>query len=235
MADYAILIDTRFCTGCNTCFYKCVQENRLHEVGARGFARTTVYIKDEGLYHHRCMHCVEPSCAAACPSEALHKTAEGLVLYDAAVCIGCKSCVVACPFNIPQWDEVKKEIVKCTMCAHRILTKEGGQPQPACVEACPTGALTFGAYQEIVAAARRMVEEGKLHLYGLEENGGTSLIVLTKEQPVAVGYPDVPKGAGKGRGVKSVVGAAVVAALVYAGIKKYSERRAQLESQNSDS
>ena len=69
MKQYAILLDSRFCTGCNTCFYKCVQENRLHDVAANGSTRTLVQINDEGMYHHRCMHCLEPTCVANCPKK----------------------------------------------------------------------------------------------------------------------------------------------------------------------
>jgi len=228
MGDYAILLDTRFCTGCNTCFYKCVQENRLHESAENGFTRTMVFIRDKGLYHHRCMHCEEPSCVATCPSGAFHKTPEGIVLYNNEPCLGCKSCVVACPFNVPYWNQKKKEIVKCTMCAHRVLKGE----QPACVEACPTDALEFGLYQDITEKAKQIATKNNLHIYGLEENGGTSVIILTKENPITIGYPDVPKKVIKARGPKTVVGAAAVAALAYAGIKKYSERRADIEGLN---
>ena len=174
------------------------------------------------------MHCEEPSCEATCPSGAFHKTPEGIVLYNNEPCLGCKSCVVACPFNVPYWNQKKKEIVKCTMCAHRVLKGE----QPACVEACPTDALEFGPYQDITEKAKQIAADNNLHIYGLEENGGTSVIILTKEDPLVIGYADVPKKVTKARGPKTVVGAAAVAALAYAGIKKYSERRAEIEGLN---
>ncbi|NPV30068.1 MAG: 4Fe-4S dicluster domain-containing protein [Firmicutes bacterium] len=234
MAEYAVLIDTRFCTGCNTCFYKCIQENRLHGAAAQGIARTTVLIRDEGMYHHRCMHCKDPSCAAVCPTGALARTGYGAVLYDVSLCIGCRSCVAACPFHVPQWNEARKEIVKCSLCAHRIQVQGTGKVQPACVEACPTGALMFGEFDTLAAAAEKIAAEEKLHLYGRAENGGTRLFVLTKEDPLAVGYPRVPRDPAGSREVKTVggvvVGAAAVAALAYAGFKKYSERRSRMES-----
>ena len=230
MGKYAILLDTRFCTGCNTCFYKCVQENRLHESANQGYARTMVLIRDKGLFHHRCMHCEEPSCVATCPSGAFAKTPEGIVLYDSQPCLGCKSCVIACPFNIPQWDMKKKEVIKCTMCAHRVLKGK----QPACVEVCPTDALEFGLYEEITGKAKQIAAENKLNIYGLEENGGTSVIILTKEDPIAIAYSEVSKSATKARGPKTIVGTAAVAALAYAGIKKYTERRAEIEGKKDE-
>ncbi|HHW40082.1 MAG TPA: 4Fe-4S dicluster domain-containing protein [Syntrophomonadaceae bacterium] len=235
-STYSILLDTRFCTGCNTCFYKCVQENRLHDTAAEGHYRTLVLIKDDGLYHRRCMHCKEPSCEAVCPTAALSKTDYGPVLYDAERCIGCKTCVAACPFHVPQWDETRHQVVKCTMCAHRLQDVAGGKTIPACVEVCPTGALIFGEYDELVAMAKQIASENKLHIYGLEENGGTHLIILAKEKPEVIGYPAVPRDTVRSREIKSVsgvvAGAAAVAALAYAGIKKYSERRIQVQNFN---
>ena len=229
MANYGFLIDTRFCTGCNTCFYKCVQENRLHQQVARGFSRTVVLIQDNGLLQHRCMHCENPSCVASCPSGAFYKTPEGIVLHNPQHCIGCKTCVVACPFNVPQWDLQKKEFVKCTMCIHRVLKGIN----PACVEACPTGALTFGDRGEILNTAKKLSEANKLYMYGMEENGGTGVIMLMKEKPVNIGYPDVASYSITGRGPSTIMGAAAVATLVYVGLKKYSDRRKQIEEKKN--
>lgn len=235
MASYAILLDTRFCTGCNTCFYKCVQENRLHDVGANGNTRTMVYINDLGMYHHRCMHCLDPVCAANCPKEAITKSEYGPVLWDDSLCVKCQTCVEVCPFHVPLFDEAQRKIVKCSMCAHRDYANNK-DAVPACVEACPTGALAFGEREEIVEKAKKMAADFDLHIYGLEENGGTSLMVLTKEDPVAVGYPEVEKkasaeGGGKSSGAigGAIAGGAAVVAAAYVGLKKYSERRNQIE------
>ncbi|MDI6865216.1 MULTISPECIES: 4Fe-4S dicluster domain-containing protein [Thermodesulfovibrio] len=225
MGNYAFLIDTRFCTGCNTCFYKCVQENRYHFQAAKGLARTTVFIQDNGLLHHRCMHCENPSCVASCPSGAFYKTPEGIVLHNPQHCIGCRTCVVACPFNVPQWDSDKKEFVKCTMCIHRVSKGL----LPACVEACPTEALTFGKRQEILDKSQKLSQETRLFMYGREENGGTSVFILTKEKPTDIGYPSVANISITGRGSKTLVGATAAAAIVYIGLKKYSERRKEIE------
>lgn len=233
MAQYAILLDTRFCTGCNTCFYKCVQENRLHDVAENGNTRTLVYINDTGMYHHRCMHCVDPTCVANCEKQALTKTEYGPVLWDAEACIRCQTCVEKCPFHIPMFDEANRKIVKCSMCAHRDFD-QNKDAQPACVEVCPTGALEFGERQAMVDKAKKMAADFKLNIYGLEENGGTSLLILNQEDPLKVGYPEVEKKAAAEGGsswkvVGAVAGAAAVAAVAYVGLKKYGERKDQID------
>lgn len=183
MPKYAILIDTTFCTGCNTCFYKCVQEYQLHVPASKGITRTVVFVMDRGLYHRRCMHCEDPACVKACPTKALEKTEYGAVLYELAKCNFCLACVNACPFKVPLPDESRKVIEKCSMCAHRIKAGE----VPACVEACPTWAIEFGEYEAVAAKAREEARKRGLYLYGAP--GVTSVFILTKEDPKKVGYP----------------------------------------------
>lgn len=233
MKQYAILLDTRFCTGCNTCFYKCVQENRLHDVAANGNSRTVVTINDEGMYHLRCMHCLEPACVANCPKKALTKSEYGPVLWDTNVCIRCGTCVLRCPFHVPMFDKAYNKIVKCSMCAHRNFEGDG-KAVPACVEVCPTSAMEFGEREAIIAKAQKMAQENKLHIYGLEENGGTSMIILTQADPIAAGYPEVAKSSAAYSPIAiggTAVGLGVVAAAAYAGLKKYSERRNAIEKE----
>ena len=188
---YAILIDTTFCTGCNTCFYKCVQENRLHEEGAMGLMRTHVICNenDEGPYHYRCMHCEKPKCVDVCQAEpkALSKSPYGAVLYDEKKCIGCQACVEECPFGVPQFNKKTDKIVKCSMCAHRT----GQGIPPVCVDVCITDAMKFGEFDKIAAEAKARAAKEKLYLYGDKEAGGTSLFILTRKNPAAVGYPKV--------------------------------------------
>lgn len=232
MKQYAILLDTRFCTGCNTCFYKCVQENRLHDVAANGNTRTIVTINDEGMYHLRCMHCLEPACVANCPKKALSKSEYGPVLWDTNVCIRCGTCVLRCPFHVPMFDKAHNKIVKCSLCAHRNF--DGEKTQPACVEVCPTSAMEFGEREQIVAKAKKIAQDNNLHIYGLEENGGTSLLILTQADPLAAGYPEVAKSSSAYSPIAiggTAVGLGVVAAAAYAGLKKYSERRNAIEKE----
>ncbi len=77
MKSYAILLDTTLCTGCNTCLYKCIQENMRHDEASRGLFRTIAFIRDTGIYHQRCMHCVTPDCVDVCPEGALTKPIMG--------------------------------------------------------------------------------------------------------------------------------------------------------------
>jgi formate dehydrogenase iron-sulfur subunit len=134
------------------------------------------------------------------------------------------------------YDEVQKKIIKCSMCAHRNFAGDK-KAQPACVEVCPTGALSFGERDAMISEAKKIAAEAKLNIYGLEENGGTSLLILTKEDPTKVGYPQVEKsGSGGGSNPLAIGGAIVGAAAViggaYVGLKKYGERKNEIEKNN---
>lgn len=227
MKEYAILVDSTYCTGCNTCMYKCVQENRLHASAARGLVRTFVAIEDEGLLNSRCMHCQTPACVEVCPEKAIKKTEYGPVLYDAAACIGCEACVEECPFGAPKLDPVTQKIVRCSMCAHRIADGR----QPACVEACPTGALMFGEYREMAGLAEKRAKESGLSIYGLKENGGTHVLILTPVEPAAIGYPKVSQSAAAKTRLAGGVQLPAAAILVAGGLKKFSDRRARVEAE----
>ena len=186
MRERAILIDSTGCTGCNSCTYKCIQEFGDHELAARGLFRAVALINDRAVYHQLCMHCQEPQCIPA-SAGAISKSAYGAVLLDATKLKNAKEVADSCPFHAVQYDEPSNGIVKCTMCAHRVRE---GLP-PACVEACPVGAIQFGDYESIVAKAKEMAAARKLTIYGLEENGGTRVLILTKGNPTALGYPQV--------------------------------------------
>ena len=105
----------------------------------------------------QCRHCLEPACASACPVGALHKTDLGAVVYDAARCMGCRYCMMACPYGIPRytWDAAVPYVRKCILCYSRI---EQGR-QPACTEACPSKATIFGDRDELLAEAHRRIAE----------------------------------------------------------------------------
>ncbi len=232
MKEYAILLDETNCVGCNSCAYRCVQEFRYHDQAGKGLFRTFVQINDDGLYHKRCMHCLEPDCVENCPVQALTISDYGTVLYNAQTCIGCQTCVKVCKFHVPQFDAAAKKIVKCSMCSHRI---NDGKP-PACVEVCPTGALQFGEYQEILDKAKKLAAKNKLKIYGMKENGGTHVFVLAKNDPTKFGYPRVPEKAIKKK-VSMEDGIAVptaIAAVAIGGFKKFSERRNLVEAEEKD-
>lgn len=231
MKEYAILLDETYCTGCNSCAYRCIQEFRYHDQAAKGLFRTFVQINDDGLYQKRCMHCLDPDCVANCPMKALTKSEYGPVLYNATLCVGCQTCVKMCKFHIPQYDADTRKIVKCSMCAHR--GSEG--KMPACVEVCPTGALEFGEYSEILEKAKNVAARNNLKIYGMKENGGTHLFVLAKNEPVQIGYPEVPAKDTKAASTGNGFTVPVMAAMAVGGFKKFSDRRALIEAEEKDS
>ena len=102
-----------------------------------------------------CMHCDHPACASACPTTALTKTALGPVVFNESRCIGCRACMQACPFLIPKYDydNLNPKIHKCTFCADRL---EAGL-KPACATVCPTGAISFGDRDDMVAESKRRI------------------------------------------------------------------------------
>jgi formate dehydrogenase iron-sulfur subunit len=197
-----------------------------HDEASRGLFRTIAFIRDTGIYHHRCMHCITPDCVEVCPEDALTKTGYGPVLYDADRCIGCQDCIDACPFSAPVFDPVTEKIVRCSMCAHRIRE---GRP-PACVEACPTGALLFDEFHRILAISEQRTVRDNLNAYGITQNGGTCFVVLTKSDPVAIGYPPVASktvSADHSLNAMPLWGIGAVAG----GMKLFSDRRAIIEKQ----
>ncbi len=138
------------------------------------------------------MHCDEPACASVCPVGAFKKTDEGPVIYDADRCIGCRFCMVACPFNVPkyEWSKAFPLVKKCTGCYERI--KEG--MKPACATTCPT-AISYGPRQEMLREAeRRLAQHPDRYIkkvYGKDEAGGTSVIYLTSLPFEELGFKPV--------------------------------------------
>ncbi len=146
-----------------------------------------VYVKKQ------CMHCNEPACASACLVRAFTKTPEGPVLYNKDVCIGCRYCMLACPFRIPTYDyfdAFSPEVRKCTMCYDRI--KEG--KIPGCAEACPKEAITFGKRSDLIILAREKIrhnpERYQNRIYGETEVGGTSWLYLAGTDFTNLGFSD---------------------------------------------
>jgi formate dehydrogenase iron-sulfur subunit len=204
---YGILVDVTKCTGCEGCVAACVAANgldpRRSEVdrvtsrdGLSANRLVTVTEVDDGRFARKsCMHCVEPSCVSACLVGALSKTEQGPVVYDGTKCIGCRYCMLACPFHVPryEWAETTPYVKKCDMCFERL--ERGGQP--ACVEACPHEALTFGARDELLRMAHGRISEhpGRYidHVWGEEEFGGTSVLYLSDVDLTSLDWPESPQ------------------------------------------
>jgi len=182
--SYGLLLDTTRCIGCGACAAACKEQNGLPlEIESRPTAYTwTVVEKRAGVNVRRmCMHCLSPTCVSVCPVAAMQKTPEGPVVYDAKRCIGCRYCIQACPFDVPkyQWDRPVPVVGKCILCAPRIAR---GEPT-ACASVCPTGATKFGRRDDLIREARQRIaaEPGRYvnHIYGLDEAGGTSVMLLS--------------------------------------------------------
>jgi Fe-S-cluster-containing dehydrogenase component len=137
------------------------------------------------------MHCLQPACASACLTKALLKTEEGPVIWRADKCMGCRYCMLSCPFDMPkfEYDSPTPEIKKCTLCAERIA--QGGIP--ACAESCPSEAILFGRRSELLTEARRRIAEAPddyvNHVYGEHEAGGTSVLYLSAVPFEDLGLP----------------------------------------------
>jgi formate dehydrogenase iron-sulfur subunit len=200
--SFGVLHDTTRCIGCRKCEAACNEVNNL-PVPEQPFddlsvlnkirrtrpdAYTVVnrFMKKDGsapaFAKTQCNHCLEPACASACFVRALRKVKTGAVTYDASLCVGCRYCMIACPFNIPTYEynePLTPRVVKCTMCHPRI---EKGL-LPGCVEVCPKEALTFGPRERLVKTARQRLEKFPDtyidHIYGEREMGGTSWLYIS--------------------------------------------------------
>ena len=154
--QYALRADWETCIGCGACAAACKMEHDL-PAGPRTFK--IVQIGPVELEGHlaggfqavACFHCERPACVAACPTGAMQKREDGLVFSDRELCIGCRTCAVACPFGIPELNPATGKIAKCNGCMERV---DAGL-QPSCVLACPAGALSFGPPERVAREMRR--------------------------------------------------------------------------------
>ena len=192
-----ILYDATLCIDCKQCEKACAERNSLpynDQIAAeqtQSAHKLTVVLEHGDKYMRRlCMNCQDPTCASVCPVGAFRKTAEGPVTYDASRCIGCRYCMLACPFSVPkyEWQKALPLVRKCDMCADRVAR---GQ-QTACAEACPTGATKFGDRDALIAEAQERIAKNPgqyvHHIYGLKEVGGTSVLLLSSVPFEQFGY-----------------------------------------------
>lgn len=184
----AILFDSTLCVGCRECEQACAkkwgnpyndtiaQQERLSPVKL-----TTIQTRGDKFIRRMCMHCADPACVSVCPVGALQKTALGPVVYHEDRCMGCRYCMVACPFQVPTytWDSRLPKVRKCDGCYER----QAAGKINACAEACPTGATSAGERDALIAEAKKRLAEkpGDYYprIYGIEEVGGTSLLILS--------------------------------------------------------
>lgn len=207
-AQVGCLVDTTLCIGCRKCEEACNRRNNLprpenpftDQTVFRDRRRPTEGVftvvneypgmpspdqKQIGATHCKvqCMHCLTPACVSACLVGAMTKLMDGSVVYNKSICLGCRYCMVACPFEIPAYEfsePLKPKVRKCEFCADYV-TKKGANP--ACAAACPTETLVFGKRQELLALARSRIKNRPDryldYIYGEYEAGGTSWLYLT--------------------------------------------------------
>ena len=187
----AILTDVTKCIGCWQCVDACARVNGLGpdwrapqdlNDGLSARRWTSIVTPASGHYvRKQCRHCLEPACVSVCPVGALYKTPEGAVVYDSNKCMGCRYCMMACPYGIPryQWDAAVPLVRKCTFCYDRLKANL----LPACVEICPKQATIFGEREALLAEAHRRLraEPNKYiqRVYGEHEVGGTSVLYIS--------------------------------------------------------
>ncbi len=213
-----VLIDTTRCVGCHNCEYVCAEANGLPEPKEEDFANErktsetqwTVVNQfgsdDEAIYvKKQCMHCNQPACAAACLTKAMKKTNEGPVIWREDKCMGCRYCMISCPFDIPKFEanSANPKIQKCRMCFERLQEGE----KPVCVAECMGEALLFGKRRELIEVAKTRIyaepEKYNHHIYGEHEVGGTGFLYLASVPFEQLGfkndlgttpYPEYTKG-----------------------------------------
>lgn len=209
-----VLVDTTVCVGCRNCEWACKDAHNLPAGNLESYEdrkiletkrrpdHTALTVVNE--YSHgknsnlpvdvkvQCMHCDHPACVSACIVGAFSKHENGTVTWDSDMCIGCRYCMAACPFQIPAFEYDKAlhpMIMKCDFCFER--TKAG--KLPACVSICPVEALTYGTRTELVKIARDRIKRNPdryvNHVFGEYEVGGTSWMYLASKDFVELDFP----------------------------------------------
>ena len=173
---WGILIDLRKCIGCHACTVACQQEHRLQlgekwnkvlQVGPKGeYPNLTSYFLPVS-----CMHCEDAPCVEGCPTGASFRREDGIVVVDESKCVGCKFCMVACPYGVRQYNEEKGIVEKCTMCVDRL--DEGRVPR--CVETCQLNARIIGDFDDPESEIAKLIR--KENARPLYEELGTKPVV----------------------------------------------------------
>ncbi len=241
-----MLYDSTLCVGCKACVAKCKEVNRMPptirgedvqydsalDLSPQTLNVIKVYrdgdaeVKDRetngfAFEKRSCMHCVDPGCVSACPVTALSRHEQtGIVTYDADACIGCRTCMTGCPYNVPQFDYNNPfgEIHKCQMCNQAGVERIDNGMITGCAEACPTGATLFGSREALLEEARRRMalKPGEIynyprgdvrdpvsshekavpsylqHIWGETEAGGTNVMHISSIAFDKLGMPPLP-------------------------------------------
>jgi Fe-S-cluster-containing dehydrogenase component len=242
-----MLYDSTLCVGCKACVAMCKQVNDMPatlrgedvqydsalDLSAETLNVIKVYrngdasIKDREIdgfaFEKRsCMHCVDPGCVSVCPVTALRRhPLTGIVSYHADACIGCRTCMTGCPYNVPQFEYNNPfgEIFKCQMCNQAGVERIDKGQITGCAEACPTGATLFGSRKALLEEAKRRlamkpgevyqyprgdvrnpssthektIPDYKQHVWGEKEAGGTNVLHISSIPFDKLGMPPLPE------------------------------------------
>ncbi|MFC1669514.1 4Fe-4S dicluster domain-containing protein [Spirochaetota bacterium] len=202
---YGVLIDTTVCIGCRRCEWACKEQNKMPNRKIEAYDNKEVFEsmrrptdtaytvvnkypnpknpKRPYFVKVQCMHCNEPACVSACIVGAFTKDEKtGAVIYDSWKCIGCRYCMVACPFQVPAYEYsnvLTPKVQKCVFCFDEI--KKG--KKPSCVAICPVETMTYGKRKDLVKIAHERIKKYPKryvnHIYGEHEVGGTSWMYLS--------------------------------------------------------
>ena len=192
----ALLIDITKCIGCQTCSTACKEAHHQPadpEPTLSATAFTVIEPRGDKFVRRMCLHCQDPACASACPVGAITKTVQGAVRYDGSKCIGCRYCMIACPYGVPkyEWSKLAPYVTKCDMCAERVLAGN----QTVCAEACPVGATIFGGRDQMLEEAHKRLAENSSyvqHIYGETELGGASVFYISDVPFEKLGFINPP-------------------------------------------
>ena len=249
--EVAKLIDTTKCIGCKACQVACMEWNDLRdEIGTNTgryqnpadlSANTWTLMRFAEIENAKgdlewlirkdgCMHCADPGCLKACPSPgAIVQYANGIVDFQEENCIGCGYCIAGCPFDIPRISKKDKKVYKCTLCSDRVAVGL----EPACIKACPTGALVFGTKDDMKQHAAERIEDLKSRgfeqagLYDPAGVGGTHVMYVLHHADQPHNYVDLPADPRISRavllwkGFSKPLGLAVMALTALAGFFHY--------------
>lgn len=257
-----VLVDTTVCVGCRNCEWACKTAHELPAGNLESYedrkiletkrrpddtALTVVNEYSAGKNSNlpvdvkvQCMHCDHPACVSACIVGAFNKHENGTVTWDTDMCIGCRYCMAACPFQVPAFEYNKAlnpRIMKCDFCYDR--TKEGNVP--ACVSICPVEALTYGNRTELVKIARERIKRNPDryvdHIFGEYEVGGTSWMYLANKDFAELDFPNLGKNPAPGvsesiqHGIFAYFVPPVSLYALLGGIMWISKRRKELDEE----